>query len=515
MRSTRRHSFDTHALVWAAALLLGCSGQEVVPAPPIVKVLTDETRPIAELYYDIPDKTAEMGNMATGMALADLDNDGWLDMVVSNGNTVGREELTVHYNKGQRDRPFFEAFPDWYDGRAAHRAGLAVGDVDGDGWLDVAVAEPMGVHHDFSTGGIKLYMNQGGELEVNPSWSTGDGFGASGCAFADVDGDGDLDLAVAVVAESGHLGAGSSHYPGGHQRIYFNHDKKLERLPSWNTTLAMVAGDVVAADINQDGLMDLGFAARAPAIFYGRRPLGDQSAPFSGEPDWTSTETFVSSYGIDAGWVTNPPEGRLAVAVAAECLAAACSTSRFVIYDPSRSREHLWSSQPAANAAKLLLADLNADGSLDLIGTQLGEQNAGAPVVIFQGPLLLDGTVHEQPPVFRSSTTTLGQGIAVGDLRNRHIVTETFGSDAPRALWTLPHRRIQRIESVAVVGPGSARALVPYAWAPGTNWISLAAPLSAQQRLDVHYQISPVADVTIAVATATKSNYMFYSQYGD
>ena len=186
-----------------------------------------------------------------------------------------------------------------------------------------------------------------------------------------------------------------------------------------------------------------------------------------------------------------------------------------MIYDPSRSRRHLWSSQPAANAAKLLLADLNADGSLDLVGTQLGEQNAGAPVVIFQGPLLLDETLPEQAPVFRSSTKTIGQGIAAGNLRNLQIVKRSFVSDAPRALWTLPHRRIHRIEDVAIVDPGGARRSVPYAWAPGTNWISLQERLSPPQRLDVQYQTSPVVDLTVAVATATEADYIFYSEYAD
>jgi len=40
------------------------------------------------------------GHIATGLGLADIDNDGWKDMIVANGNDIQRQHLVVDYNNG-------------------------------------------------------------------------------------------------------------------------------------------------------------------------------------------------------------------------------------------------------------------------------------------------------------------------------------------------------------------------------------------------------------------------------
>ena len=48
--------------------------------------------------------------VSTGAGLVDLDRDGWLDLVVANGNDMALQRLAVYYNRGDGTLP---QTPDW------------------------------------------------------------------------------------------------------------------------------------------------------------------------------------------------------------------------------------------------------------------------------------------------------------------------------------------------------------------------------------------------------------------
>ena len=79
--------------------------------------------------------------VSTGGALVDLNRDGWLDLVVANGNDIERQPVTVYYNQGDGTLP---ERPDWASQSQEYHGHLSVGDVNQDGWPDVAVSVFLG-----------------------------------------------------------------------------------------------------------------------------------------------------------------------------------------------------------------------------------------------------------------------------------------------------------------------------------------------------------------------------------
>lgn len=491
-------------MVASTACHSACQNRAPAPKPATAPTpASTSSTPIGNIYTSDPSSMlGVMGNFSTGAALVDLDNDGWMDLVLSNGNDAAPQGLVAFYNRKSAQQPFpGGTTPDWYSAGYAYHGGLAVGDVDGDGLLDVAVAVPFDKLRESGSGRVEVYFNRGGKLEPVPSYHTDTGFKPTGCAFADVDGDGDLDLAVAVLSEHSADAA-----LGGFQRIYLNDGHALGNTPAWKSAVRLRATSVLGADIDQDGRMDLAFAAPSVALFYGQ-PSGATGVPFHGTPDWTSASLDAPQsafYGLDAGRVGS--DSKLALVGGLNCEGASPCTNGFFLYQPDRGNQPVWS-RTASNSSKVLLADVNGDGLLDLLTSQMGIQFSGAPVAFFQGT----ATSFENDPGYQGGLSVIGQQLAVGDLRNRAPCTRTasFQFDTPRSVVTLRERQVFSVKSVKRDGVPVTR----FAWAPGDNWISLDAPLAPGEQLEVQYTTSQVLDVLTAVSTPNLSSFFLYSWY--
>ncbi|HYJ89346.1 MAG TPA: VCBS repeat-containing protein [Pyrinomonadaceae bacterium] len=115
-----------------------------------------------------------------GVALGDLDGDGALDIVVAN-DTGNRSAL--YRNDGKGNFTFLRGLG---SGREARRA-VALGDLDKDGDLDVVLVGPEQDH---------IYINETGGRWTERLLGSGKDWSLS-VALADLDGDGDLDIIVA------------------------------------------------------------------------------------------------------------------------------------------------------------------------------------------------------------------------------------------------------------------------------------------------------------------------------
>lgn len=222
----------------------------------------------------------------------DINGDGRLDLVFAGGaKATGADPVNYPNEVYFGDGATFPTTPSWQSTDPRYLANtIAVGDLNGDGWNDVAVADNRQTGS-AGDGRFKVYLNNGvGQLATTPNWTSSfDGYG-SHVSFADADGDGDLDLA-----------AGSWWGP---VRIYENQAGTLPTTPAWQSTATSVVENVVWEDVDNSDL-----AAPALAVFTGdgmrklfdtgRRPIRVREVRVGGVP-LGPAEYFAAT---EAGWI--------------------------------------------------------------------------------------------------------------------------------------------------------------------------------------------------------------------
>lgn len=268
-------------MIW---LLAGC--------PPPVDTAIVETCATMTLGAE-PSWEGTERTHATGLAWADVDGDGRADLVVASGNDQAAEPITVHFGA----ETGLEPEPDWTSAALAFHGHVAVGDLDADGYDDVVATRFVGDDQFLTAGGVDLYRGGADGLIEPPAWSV-EGFFTFGADLGDVDGDGDLDLALGVGEPYHHdpfrqvvfvWDAGFSQSPdwtsgdeahaidvtwvdvdgdgdvdlaqarsGSPHVVYDNVDGSLVSLPTWEAPGSAWDGiTVVAGDANSDGDVDL------------------------------------------------------------------------------------------------------------------------------------------------------------------------------------------------------------------------------------------------------------------
>jgi len=130
--------------------------------------------------------------LGAGVGLFDYDNDGYPDIYFVNGANLDAPQESQAMNRLYRnngDGTFVDVTEQAGVGDKNYGLGCCVGDYDNDGFLDLYVTNYRSniLYHNNGDGTFVDVTRQAGVDDAN--WS-------AGCAFADVDNDGDLDLYI-------------------------------------------------------------------------------------------------------------------------------------------------------------------------------------------------------------------------------------------------------------------------------------------------------------------------------
>jgi adhesin/invasin len=133
--------------------------------------------------FVLPARTLALGSNGTAIAAGDVDRDGKQDVAVAVGNAPTYE---VRVLKGVGDGTFTALATLTLTSTSPGMDGLAIGDIDGDGRLDIAASVP-------STDNVVVWRGNGaGNFGTPVLWSSSDVTGS--VALADLNSDGLLDI---------------------------------------------------------------------------------------------------------------------------------------------------------------------------------------------------------------------------------------------------------------------------------------------------------------------------------
>ena len=266
-----------------------------------------------------PDKPYILEAIGSGVAMVDIDGDGWLDVYLVNGGTldvpggrIGSTRPAALY-RGRGDGTFVDVTSEAGVANDRWGQGVCAGDYDNDGDVDLFVAN-FGTSRLFRAHAPGTFDDNAARAGVAVQG------GASGCAFGDYDNDGWLDLFVAGYAAldladlppaPDRPAAGSAGSPAAGQAAS----------PATDTPAAPQASGMAAA--YTAGMTVCRY--RGTPVMCGPRGLrGEIDRLFRNNRDGTFTDTTAAAgvtdtqrrYGFGVAWVDLDDDGWLDLVVA-------------------------------------------------------------------------------------------------------------------------------------------------------------------------------------------------------
>lgn len=239
---------SSSAAAGSAAIVVSPDGRTVariVPAAPHVSRTPGGAVP----YGDVPDWQNTLRLQVAGLAFGDLNGDGRNDLAVGTYDSNSFPPYDdwhdyVYFNTGT----MLENDPSWQSTDAHHSSEVAIADINGDGFNDLVVARG-GFSYDPSV----IYYGSAGGLEINPGWQSQVSAWAVGMTLVDIDGDHDLDM---VTSNQGN----SQNDPYRPLYLFRNDGGTLGTTPDWQSAESMIANSVAAGNLGGDALPELATA---------------------------------------------------------------------------------------------------------------------------------------------------------------------------------------------------------------------------------------------------------------
>jgi len=439
-----------------------------------------------------PSWSSSDNDYSTGGAIADVNGDGWVDLLTSNGNDMHMDQNGVYLNS----QGTLETVASWRSSDNGYFGHCYVGDIDNDGDMDLAV----GYLGSSGSGELtaRVYRNDGGELTSTPWWKARDQHSSFDCCFGDVDLDGDLDLAIS---------AGDAYQNEVDSvRIYRNNGGALDTLPFWTAHEGHCSDAVRFADIDNDGDLDLFVGQVVPNEDRGFVSMYRNTAGILEDmPSWTAR--------AGVGWVLRlalgdfDNDGYLDLAAASNDQTGEPNSIKVfhntggtldTIAAFTMLRRNTYSSCVA-------WADVNGDGHADLAAGGWWE-----PAVVFENHAGVLDTAPAWSWAPSNPNNLVCEAIVFGDMTNSHLsaMAESFSGNGQRKLFNFSHRPAQFLDSVCVDG---ARVPVSgYCLDLLVGWVSLAsAPPPGTANVSVFYRYSLSPDLAVTNWDQSHGNHLF------
>jgi hypothetical protein len=420
--------------------------------------------------------------VSTGAALVDLNLDGWLDLVVANGNDITVQRVVVYYNTGTGT---LQSSPGWQSADVAYNGHVDVADVNGDGWPDVAVAVLL------AQGGssAKVYLNSNGTLSASPSWSAPVSADSFGVAFGDMNGDGRPDLAVAS-------GEAYNNIPR-RNCVYLNTGATLSSTVSWETATPRNFNNCLWVDADNDGRLDLCYTGSGSQS-YVYRNLG---TVLETAPSWGTTMNGSQfSLMAAAGDVNGDGRRDLFLSDNNQIFAG---TGRFWQFNGLAggfySAAGNWYYFDGYTSA-MALGDINDDGALDLCtGEWFGRTRY----------FLNTGSGYGGAPAWTGAETSTVEKIVLGDIDNRarRVEVAAFAPLGDKRLFHLARQPVEAVMKVVVDGAELTPA--QYAFNREQGWIALGVTPLAQVRIVYIYSHS--LDMAVTNWDNNRPNQVYFN----
>lgn len=425
-------------------------------------------------------------DFATGGALVDIDLDGDIDFITGNGNDMDEDPNRVYYNLGDS----LERIASWVSGDLGYNAHIAVGDINYDGYPDLAVAnygDPGTPQYD------KFYYNQAGTYQSLSSWAPHDLDNSFGCALGDLDGDGDLDLAVACGEE----------YTGQLQRakVYLNNNGSLDTLLTWQSDVQSYFYDAVWVDIDQDGDLDLALAGMHRKNMIYRNTNGNMTPYWQSAASWG---TIKMAFGDVDG------DGDLDMVCANNAQTGGISNCELYL-NTGATLDSIpaWSSAQTTCYSCVALGDVDRDGDLDLAAGGWWES-----VKVFENQ---GGNFPSSPSwswITPNPNHLVCENISFGDVDNRApvlILDEPHTISPTGRVFYLDNRWINRIQRVRT----RDRDLNPdeYCFSYCDGWISVKDTFPVPETLWVDYSYSLDIDLIVTNWHDTRGSFLFLNEF--
>ncbi len=448
------------------------------------------------VYPLLPDWQSTDTQVSTGGALVDLNRDGWLDFVVANGNDIQRQRLVVYYGvQAPNGSGTLHTTPSWQSADIGYHGHLDVADVDGDGWMDVAVAVLL------AEGGpaAKLYRNVNGTLTVNPVWTSallGDTFGVS---FGDMNADGRPDLALGAGQAYGQFGQAAYLNP-----VYLNVNGQLSLTASWTTGSPIISMNCLWLDGDNDGWLDLWHAkANDDAVIY-RNTGGTLEA----QPSWRTNDS-QNQFTLMAAWGDTNNDGirDLVIADNNQIFAGSGRFRRYLgspgsMFDTIASWTYL-----DGYTSAIAIGDVDRDLDNDLCtGEWFGRTRYFA--------LPASGVLPATPTWTNTGTaTTTVEKLILGDIDRNGIRTRELYLSAHLLLGShrlvpLPHQPIEDVLEVLV--DGVALSTAQYTYSRDQAWVSLGVTPLVDVR--VRYRSSISLDLAVTNWDSNRPNQVYFNR---